>query len=111
MEQIFANFLSALNPIAWIDYAVAGLWNEVWKYGTGIAILILSGAVVVFNPLGLRNAGISVFFLTALVLGVYSWGARDGATRSNAQCRIAIWELHRDYIFTPRPKPKVRGWF
>lgn len=104
------SWLSALNPFEWFHYLAASLWNEVWKYGTGVAILILSGAVIVFNPLGLRNAAISVFFATAVVLAVYSWGARDGSATARAECSLFLKRLHEHYIFTPRPQPR-RSWF
>lgn len=110
-------FLNAFNPVEWFHLAFAGLWNEVWKYGTGVAILALSGAVIVFNPLGLRQAALGVFFITALVLAVYSWGAKDGDSRCLAQRAIVerdfLIQLHKQYIFTPRPKPKpvYRSWF
>ena len=104
------DILSAFNPAEWFHYLANSIWQEVWKYGTGVAILILSGAVVVFNPLGLRNAAISVFFLTALTLAVYSWGAKDGGATARAECAFQLRKLHEQYIFTPRPQPK-RKWF
>lgn len=94
------------HPDLWISYLFAGLWAEVWKYGTGVGILALCGAAIVFNPLGLRQTAISVAALTALCLGAYSLGARDAAARDIVQRAIFLKQLHHDYIFTPRPQPK-----
>ena len=98
------SFFSNLFTFGLVD----AVWSEVWKFGLGTGVIILSlAAAWLLSPIGkqtnffLAVAACCVRWLDHLRRGDQ---AREADVR-RAESDLPGKQLHHDYIFTPRRHP------
>jgi hypothetical protein len=100
----------------WFDLAVAGVWAQVWHWGTGIGLIILclagayfTTAIPIIGP-WLTNARKDLLWAAAVIavfMAGQALGAHDEA-RKNAAKKVVI-EQRVDTVVEKTKTPKARA--
>ncbi len=82
----------------WLQWMMAGIWSQVWHWGTGVGVILLllamawfTTAVPLIGPLltGARTHLLWAAFVVAVFLGGQSLGAHD-QSRKDAARKVVI---------------------
>lgn len=99
----------------WFDMAVAGVWAQVWHWGTGIGLIILLLAAAYFTTAipfigpSLKDAR-GHLLMAAAVIAVFLAGQALGAHDANRRnaARQIILEQHVDTVVETTKTPRFR---
>lgn len=94
------SFISNLFTAGLVD----ALWSEIWKFGLGTGLIILSLAAAYFSPIG-KQFFLALAACAFVGLIIFGAGIKQEKATCAAQKVIFLKQLHHDYIFTPRRKP------
>lgn len=94
------SFFSNLFTAGIVD----ALWSEIWKFGIGTGLIILSLALAYFSPVA-KQFFLGLAAAIFLVLVVYGYGIKQEKFVCAAEKVQLVKQLHQDYIFTARKKP------
>lgn len=75
-----------------IEWMLAGLWAEIWKWGLGVALIILFLAAAYFIPIGKRYF-VEAAVIVAVAMFVYTKGVYDQHLRCAAQQKIVYRQV------------------
>lgn len=104
-----------IDPMYFVHLAAAGIWSQVWHWGTGIGLIILclamayfTTAIPVIGPYlnGARKDCLWAAFGIAVFLAGQALGAHD-ANRRNAAKQIVV-EQHVDKVVKKTTTPKYQ---
>ena len=94
------SFINNLFTAGLVD----ALWSEIWKFGLGTGVIILSLAAAYFSPIG-KQFFLAVAACAFVGLLIYGEGIKSEKATCAAQKVQFLKQLHSDYVFTPRKKP------
>ena len=94
------SFFSNLFTAGLID----ALWSEIWKFGVGTGVIILSLAAAYFSPIG-KQFFLAVAACAFVGLIIYGEGIKNEKVTCAQQKVIFLKQLHKDYVFIPRRRP------
>jgi hypothetical protein len=97
------SFFQNLVTVGLVD----ALWSEIWKFGTGTGLIILCLALAWFSPVA-KQFFLGVAMAIFLALVVYGYGIKQEKSVCAVQKIQFLKQLHKDFIFTARPKPRYR---
>lgn len=96
------SFITNLFTAGLVD----ALWSEIWKFGLGTGLIILSLAAAYFSPIG-KQFFLAVAATSFVGLIIFGAGIKQEKKFCTAEKIQLLRQLHKGYIFTPRPRP---GW-
>ena len=100
------NFFQNLFTAGLVD----ALWSEIWKFGLGTGLIILSLAAAYFSPIG-KQAFLALAACAFVGLIIYGEGIKNEKVTCAAEKVQFLKQLHADYVFTPRLKKSlIPGW-
>ena len=99
------SFISNLFTAGLVD----ALWSEIWKFGLGTGVIILSLAAAYFSPIG-KQFFLAVAACAFIGLIIYGEGIKNEKITCAQQKVIFLKQLHKDYTFIPKTKPSVFKW-
>jgi hypothetical protein len=99
------SFISNLFTAGLVD----ALWSEIWKFGLGAGLIILSLAAAYFSPIG-KQFFLAVAAATFVGVLIYGNGIRTEKNVCAVQKVQFLKQLHKDYTFIPKRKPSVFPW-
>ena len=91
---------------------IAAVWGEVWHWGLGVGLIILSLAAAYFSPIG-KQFFLAFAAAVFLLLVAYGVGITNDAKLCDAKLDGQLQSLHQQYRFVPKYKPPVplTKWF
>lgn len=105
------------DPMFYIHLAAAGLWSQVWHWGTGIGLIILclagayfTTAIPIIGPY-LKDARKDLLWaagLIAIFLAGQALGAHDANRRNDAKKVVIERQVDTVVERTKTPKAKAR---
>tara|TARA_R110000868_G_scaffold373383_1_gene637406 strand:+ start:180 stop:524 length:345 start_codon:yes stop_codon:yes gene_type:complete len=66
---------------------IAFLWPFIWKYGIGVTLLVIIGAIFLFSTFKKQAAILGLIALMAM--GIYTYGVYDGKTYIQSKWDVA----------------------
>ena len=94
------SFISNLFTQGLLD----AVWGEVWKFGVGTGVIILSLAAAYFSPIG-KQFFLAVAACAFVGLIIYGEGIKNEKVTCAAQKVIFLKQLHSQYTFIPKHRP------
>lgn len=99
------SFISNLFTAGLVD----ALWSEIWKFGVGTGLIVLSLAAAYFSPIG-KQFFLAVAACAFVGLLIFGAGIKQEKQFCTAERVQFLKQLHHDYTFVPKRKPYAWGW-